>query len=117
VTDPISTVPANPVIHDKSDNQYCLNGVPCADGEDREVRYRNGSRTTQRDMIAGAGMAWPDSQGGDPKFIDYLPSKPNRLGDMVRVPRADFVTGTVNMQSYLKWLRENGYDLGNLRVQ
>lgn len=112
-----STVPANPVIHDKSDNQYCLNGVPCSDGEDREVHYGNGSKTTQRDMIAAAGMAWSDTQGGDPKFIDYLPSKPNRLGTLVRVPRADFVTGTVNMQSYLKWLRENGYDLGNLQVQ
>jgi hypothetical protein len=66
-------------------------------------------------MAATAGMAWSNTRGGDPKFIGYLPSRPNRLGTFVRVPSADFVTGTVNMQSYLKWLRENGYDPGNLQ--
>ncbi|NCT96721.1 MAG: hypothetical protein GXD23_05075 [Comamonadaceae bacterium] len=43
------------------------------------------------------GMSWADTQ----TFIDYLaPDDPRRQ---------QFVTETVDMQSYLDWLNANGY--------
>jgi hypothetical protein len=116
---PSNTIDPNPVIHDKSDHQFCLNGVTCPRGEDRTVTYRDGSRTTQRQMAAAAGMDWADTQrtvNGVP-LISYLPPGMYPDGTTRREPRADFVTGRVNMREYLQWLRDNGYDLGDLQVQ
>jgi hypothetical protein len=112
---PSASVPTSPFIHDKSDNQYCRNGPGCAgDGEDREVRYRDGSTIRQRQMVSPAGMGYSDSQA----YINYLPRRlSGRGGVIVRPPRDDSVTGTVNMSGYISWLRENGYDLGTLQVQ
>lgn len=108
-----STIEANPVIHDKSDNQFCLDGVRCPAGEDRQVRYVGGTRTTQREMNPSAGMRWSDTQSNDPRFINYLPETVNGRRDL----RPDHVTGSVNMREYLLWLRDNGYDLGSLQAQ
>ena len=111
-------LPATAVLHDKSDS--IQRGAPRAQSEDREVRYTRGSTTTQREMPVSAGMSYQDTQtykDSDGKnLIDYLPAN-----DPARFRSAtdgqNFVTGTVNMVSYLKWLRDNGYDLGSLQVK
>ena len=97
-----STIIASPVIHDKSDS--ILTGAPAPSAEDRTVRYRNGSTTTQRNMVLSSGMTYADTQ----QFINYVPA--NDLA------RKNFITGTVNMQAYLDWLNANGYYL-NMTVQ
>lgn len=96
---------ANPVLHDKSDNLYSPTGAPAANGEDRQIRYRDGSTTTQRAMVASSGMNWSDTG----ELIDYLPRVTDQDGNVV--PRADFVTGTVKMQDYLNWLNKNNYNI------
>ena len=108
--DPRSDIPPNPVIHDKSDNQYCIDGPGCS--EDR--RGNGGAGGTQRQMT-GTGMTHSDTG----QFITYYPSDINSDGTQTRTPRADHTTGTVNMSAYLEWLRrpENGYELGNLGVR
>ncbi len=107
------TIIANPVIHDKSDNQYAPSGRPLnGKPEDRQVRYLDGTVTTQTQMT-GTGMTWSDTGN----FISYLPPGINGNGSITRTPRADFVTGTVDMQGYLNWLNANGYGLTNLTVQ
>lgn len=105
-----TTIVANPVLHDKSDNQYSPTGAPAADGEDRQVRHGNGSTTTQRAMIASSGMSWSDTG----QFISYHPRTIDQDGDII--PRADFVTGTVDAQAYLNWLNANGYNI-NMTAQ
>jgi RHS repeat-associated protein len=106
--DPRAGIPASPVIHDKSDNQYCTGGPGCS--EDRQVR--GGSRGTQRQMT-GTGMTYADTA----QFIRYYPADINGDGTQTRAPRADQSTGSVDMARYLQWLRDNGYELGNLQVQ
>jgi hypothetical protein len=103
-----NTVPASVVIHDKSDNQYCVNGPGCS--EDRVVRGGTGS--TQRQMT-GTRMSYADTG----QFIRYDPPGINADGSVTREPGADDRTGTVDMARYLQWLGDNGYHLGNLRVQ
>jgi hypothetical protein len=105
---PLRVMEANPVIHDKSDNQYAPTGAPVAPViEDRKVLYRNGTTTTQAAM-KDIGMSWADTL----RFISYLPADgPFIDGYVTRVPRTDYVTGTVDMRGYLKWLNENGYNL------
>jgi hypothetical protein len=132
----LHTIIANPVIHDKSDairfgspvsgtassgdanwndwNPGYSTGPSAGTGaEDRQVRYRDGagvitSTTTQRQMT-GTGMTFADTENADPdkSIITY---------DATR-SRPDNVTGTVNMEKYLKWLNDNGYGLTNLTVQ
>jgi hypothetical protein len=114
----------NPVLHDKSDairfgspttgsqiindgqwnDQYDIpgNAAPGAGAEDRTVRYRDGTTTTQRQMTV-TGMTNADTE----QFIRYDPTR----------SRPDNITGTVDMQAYRAWLLLNGYDLGNLTVQ
>jgi hypothetical protein len=92
-----TSIVSNPVVHDKSDS--ILTGAPAPRAEDRVVLYGNGSSTTQRDMVPTAGMGWTDTQ----QFIHYLPSDDPR--------RTDFITGTVDMQAYLKWLNDNAYGI------
>jgi hypothetical protein len=103
------TIIANPVLHDKSDNQLTLTGAPDNYHEDREVRYANGGRTKQRQMNdRDLGMHFTDTT----RFISYLPlTETDYEGNTVRRPRTDFVTGTVNMQAYLAWLQQNHYGL------
>ncbi len=105
-----TTIIANPVLHDKSDNLYSPTGAPAADGEDRQIRYRDGLTTTQRAMIASSGMSWSDTG----ELIDYLPRAIDQDGDVV--PHADFMTGTVKIQDYLDWLNKNHYNI-NITVQ
>ena len=127
------TVPANPVIHDKSDairfgsavsgsaisgdrdfknnEDYAIptTAISGSGAEDREVRYLDNTKTTQRKMT-GTGMTFADSE----QFITYTPrsSLPkNMLGYTTNQ------TGTVDMQAYLNWLNANGYGLTNLTVQ
>jgi len=126
----ISTIIANPVIHDKSDairfgspqagspivndstwnNDYDIptTSIPGSGAEDREVRYLDGTKTTQREM-SGTGMTFADTE----QFITYtersdLPK--NALGYTTNQ------TGTVDMQAYLNWLNANGYNI-NMTVQ
>jgi hypothetical protein len=108
--DPVSSVLASAVIHDKSDNQYCVDGPGCTGSEDREVR--GGSGGTQRRMT-DTGMTYANTG----QFINYFPGYKDSRGRWTRTPRADASTGTVDMARYLKWLRDNGYELGNLKVQ
>ena len=105
---PVNSVPASAIIHDKSDNQYCLNGPGCS--EDRAVR--GGAGGTQRRMT-GTGMTYADTG----QFISYYPSQTNPRGGQSRTPRADGSTGTVDMAKYLAWLRSNGYNVGNLQAR
>ena len=71
------------------------------------MRYRDGTTTTQMAMT-GTGMTWADTQ----KYISYLPADgPFIDGEVTRVPRKDYVTGTVDMQGYLDWLNKNGYNI------
>jgi hypothetical protein len=108
----LHTIIANPVLHDKSNNQYSTNGAPVAPGlEDRTVSYQNG-KTTKQMAMTGAGMTWADTQ----KYISYLPAVRLDKGQTVRFPRGDFVTGTVDMKGYLDWLNRNGYNI-NMKVQ
>ena len=105
--DQTTDISVDPVIHDKSDNQYCVRGPGC--DEDRTVN--GGAGGTQRRMT-GTGMTFGDTG----QFITYYPPQILR-GNLARSPRADASTGTVNMTEYLKWLRRNGYELGNLQVR
>ena len=87
--------------------------IPGSGAEDREVRYLNGTKTTQREMT-GTGMTFADTE----KYITYtersdLP-KIQFLGHMAYTTNQ---TGTVDMQGYLKWLNDNGYGLTKLTVQ
>jgi RHS repeat-associated protein len=94
LNDAPETIIADPVLHDKSNAMRY--GPPGANSEDRAVRYRNGSNTTQRNMPVSAGMAYDDT----PNFITYG----LRYGE-------DDVTGTVDAKAYLEWLNANGYGL------
>jgi hypothetical protein len=105
---PVTNIASNVVMHDKSDNQYCVNGPGCS--EDRMVR--GGSGGTQRQMT-DTGMTYSDTG----QFIRYDPSGINADGSVTREPGPDARTGTVDIVRYLQWLRDNGYTLGNLSVQ
>ena len=93
---PLLTI-ANPVIHDKSGS--ILTGAPGPTAEDRKVNYSRNGSTKQREMTFSSGMSWVDTQ----QFINYLPEN-----DPLR---PSFITGTVDMQAYLGWLKNNGYDI------
>lgn len=99
---PPSTVIPDPVLHDKSNS--IQTGAPAPASEDRQVRYRDGARTVQREMPFTEGMSWADTQA----FIHYLPADDPQ--------RWRFVTGTVDMQGYLDWLNANGYGI-DMKVQ
>lgn len=104
---------SNPIVHDKSDNQYAGDKVkPSTANEDRQVRYMNGTSTTQKKMV-GTGMTYADTL----PFIKFNPAAVNNPGASLSSKPADFSSGTVNMAGYLQWLRKNGYDLGVLKVQ
>jgi RHS repeat-associated protein len=106
---PLSNVPLNPVLHDKSDNQYCVDAPGC--DEDRTVTGGTGGGT-QRTMT-GTTMAYGDTG----QFISYYPATVGDDGTQFRQPGANATTGEVNMTQYLAWLRSNGYNLGNLQAQ
>lgn len=117
------TIKASPVIHDKSDvirfgspntgsalqndgewnDTYSIttNPIVGSGAEDREVRYLDGSETTQRQMT-GTGLTNAETE----QFITYDPQR----------NRSDNVTGIVDMQAYLNWLNDNGYEI-NMTVQ
>lgn len=99
----LHTIIANPVVHDKSDN--IIGGVPGPYGEDRQVRYRNGTNTTQRKMAFSSGMSNADTT----KFIKYFPRDP--LSRAWQQQQDLWQTGTVDMRGYLAWLNANGYNL------
>ena len=131
------TIGTTAVLHDKSNN--IQTGQPkdtcalCTGGEDRKV---NGavSGTTQRTMGLGSGsnsMTYADTN----QFITYqdrstltrytdadiwrpdVPSGiPGVTANMVDKIKAD-VTGTVNVDGYVAWLKLNGHDLNKLQVQ
>ena len=98
----------NAIIHDKSDNQYCVDGPGCS--EDRVVR--GGTGGTQRQMT-GTAMTYDDTG----RFISYYPATVGDDGTQFRQPEGDHSTGTVDMMHYIEWLRGNGYNLGGLRVE
>ena len=101
-------VPSSAVIHDKSDNQYCIKGPGCS--EDREVRGADAS--TQRAM-KNTGLTFDDTG----QFVTYYPPQTNQDGSQTRTPKSDASTGTVDMKKYVAWLKSNGYNLGNLKVE
>lgn len=117
-----NTIIANPVIHDKSDNQYARDTVskPADSNEDRTVTYQDGSTAKQKDMST-AGMTWLDTQN----FITYNPAGVGRreeqsngtVKETYAEKPADASVGTVDMEAYLTWLKAHGYTLGDLQVQ
>ena len=118
---PLTTI-ANPVIHDKSDNQYANDTIakPGDSDEDRTVTYADGSQVKQKDMTA-TGMIWQDTQN----FISYNPggaatltpaSNGGTITNYAEKP-ADATVGNVDMAKYLDWLGKHGYTLGDLQVQ
>ena len=109
IDDAPRTIIANPIVHDKSNNQNQLNGRPT--GEDRDVHYRDGRVVKQRQMVLH-GLKFSDTE----QFITYRPSVADENGNLVRTTVPGAGTGTVDMAGYLAWLRNNGYDL-NLTVQ
>jgi RHS repeat-associated protein len=109
IDDAPRTVIANPIVHDKSNNQNQLNGRPT--GEDRDVHYRDGTVVKQRQMVL-PGMQFTDTE----QFISYRPSVLDANGNLVRSTVPGAGTGTVDMAGYLAWLKANGYEL-NLTVQ
>lgn len=90
------TIIANPVLHDKSSNLLfgAPSGGPTPTSEDRTVRYADGTTVKQR-QATSFGMTYADTQ----PFITYKPN-PNTL---------DSISGTVDMSSYVGWLKSNGY--------
>lgn len=97
-----STIIPSPVVHDKSGS--ILTGAPVPNAEDRIVRFGDGSSSKQREMTFTSGMSWIDTQ----QFIKYLPEND--------LQRPNFITGTVDVQGYLSWLNNNGYNI-NLKAQ
>ncbi len=93
------------MIHDKSDS--IKTGAPEQNAEDRQIHYRDGLTSTQREMAFTSGMSYADTQQNN--LITYL-AKDDPA-------RKNFVTGRVDMKAYLEWLRSHGYDLGDLQVQ
>jgi hypothetical protein len=62
--------------------------------------------------MTGTGMTFADTG----QFISYLPADgPFVDGAVLQIPRADFVTGTVDMKHYLERLNANDYNI-NLTV-
>lgn len=116
------TIKANPVIHDKSDNQYVNDTIakPSDSNEDRTVTYANGTTVKQKD-ITTAGMTWQDTQN----YITYNPPGVGELKlqsngaykEIYAEKPADASVGTVDMTKYLSWLKDNGYSMGDLQVQ
>ncbi len=132
------TITETAVLHDKSNNIQTGQPVEtcalCTGGEDRKVNYGNGQVIKQRQMV-GAGMTYADTQDSQYNFITYqdrstlprytdadidrpnVPSgTPGVNANMVDQLKAD-VTGTVNIDGYVAWLKLNGYDLNLLKVQ
>lgn len=62
-----------------------------------------GGETTQRQMT-GTGLTYEIIESGD--FITYSSERNNK----------DNITGKVDMQKYLDWLNDNGYEI-NMTVQ
>ena len=129
-------VPANPIIHDKSDN--IQRGEPLLEpgffekSEDRVVRYMDGKKTTQRRMAdkttAGQkpGLAYQNIPiEGVINYTDRakLDRDTNGTVDAQGMPTGyggDIITtktGTVDMKKYRDWLLKNGYDLPGLTIQ
>lgn len=118
---PNSTIP-NPVLHDKSDNQYARDTVakPADSNEDRTVSYQDGSTVKQKDMTTD-GMTWLDTQN----FITYNPAgvgtreeqSNGTIKETYAEKPADASAGTIDMTAYLAWLKAHGYTLGDLQVQ
>jgi hypothetical protein len=132
---------ATAVLHDKSNNIQTGQPVDtcalCTGGEDRTV---NGavSGSTERTMGFGASsnsMTYADTQDPKNNFITYQDrstlarytdadvwDEKNNKGtkgvssSMVGKLNTD-VTGTVNVEAYVAWLKLNGYDLNLLKVQ
>jgi hypothetical protein len=127
------TMSSSAVLHDKSNNIQTGQPVEtcalCTGGEDRTV---NGavSGNTQRNMGFGKNsnsMAYADTQDPKNNFITYqdrstLPRyNKDDLSDQIGRGFLDKIktsaTGSVNVESYVAWLKLNGYSLDNLKVQ
>jgi len=114
------TIPASAVLHDKSNNIQTGQPVEscawCTAGEDRQV---NGavSGSTQRTMGFGTGssMTYANTQDPANQFITYKDR--SKLDRNITGAITTDITGTVNMASYVAWLKDNGYSLNNLQVQ
>ena len=103
MNEPIRTIIADPVLHDKSTNLLhgADTGGPTATSQDRDVHYLNGSTEKQRKTTLGV-MSYADTI----QFIKYKPN-PNTQ---------DEIAGTVDMRGYLQWLKSHGYKI-DLTIQ
>lgn len=126
-------IQASVVLHDKSNN--IQTGQPqdtcalCTDGEDRQV---NGAVSGDKQRNMGFGkdsnsMTYADTQNPENKFITY-----QDRNTLARYTEEDIskevssslvgriktdVTGTVNVDAYVAWLKLNGYALSKLKVE
>jgi hypothetical protein len=85
-------------------NARILAGSPTTKAEDREIRFRDGTKSKMRTTTFPDGMSYADTQ----QFIQCLPVNDPR--------RHQFVTGTVDMKGYLSWLNAHGYGLDDMTV-
>lgn len=88
----------DPVLHDKSSNLMngAENGGPTSYSADRDVIYANGTVVKQRNATSGT-MSYVDT-------VPFITYKANPL-------TSDYISGTVNMNDYLQWLKAHGYDI------
>jgi RHS repeat-associated protein len=113
-------IPDTAVLHDKSNNIQTgapNKSDPLGGSEDRTVVYRNGAKTTQR-VMKNTGMTFAETN----KYISYADRSAltradgtyNRNSELVNNFIMTNVTGMVDMENYVQWLRKNGYNLGNI---
>ena len=105
-----TTIISNPVLHDKSSNLFAENGpAPSQYGEDRRVRFRDGSSERQR-RAAIDGMTYADTQ--------HCQNQASSQGCLINYsanPQGN-ISGAVDMNAYLQWLNDHGYEI-NMTVQ
>jgi hypothetical protein len=105
----------NPVLHDQSNaiqlgNPNNRGVLPLVDteeirtAEDRWVIYPDGRKTKQRRMTFNNSSL--TNAATHEKMIEYTPRDINALRGS---PELEQITGRVNMNEYMKWLRDNGY--------
>ena len=105
-----TTIISNPVLHDKSSNLFAENGpAPSQYGEDRRVRFRDGSSERQR-RAAIDGMTYADTQ-----HCQNPASSQGCLINYSANPQGN-ISGAVDMNAYLQWLNDHGYEI-NMTVQ
>lgn len=123
------TIKANPILHDKSENQLMFD--PLTDEtyfpttqrnkEDRDVRYMDG-RTTKQMEMRGAVMTHADTEAfisyykAQFKIVEVESESMGNYSTRVIDARKDHAVGTIDAKAYVAWLNRNGYNI-KLKVE